>query len=114
MLREDCVINGKQTILSDSPGLEEFSEEKVFIQQIIDDADIILFVLDGKLEIGEQDIAIRDMIMQSGKKKNTILLVNKLDGKVYDKDVQILLADYYSLGFEELIPISSKEPSSRK
>lgn len=109
LLREEVTWSWQKVILVDSPWLERFSEEKEFIQQIIDESDVILFVVDGKVELGEQDIVIRDMILQSEKKKHVILLVNKLDGKVYGEDVQVLLADYYALGFETLIPLSAKE-----
>jgi predicted GTPase len=84
-------------MLVDSPGLEDFSEEQQFISQIIEEADLILFVVDGKVALGEQDMIIRNMILQASKKKRTIVLVNKLDGKVYGRNSDLLIAEYYEM-----------------
>jgi predicted GTPase len=54
-------------------------------------------VVDGKVALGEQDIVIRDMILQAQKKSRTIVLVNKLDGKVYGRAADMLIAEYYEM-----------------
>lgn len=48
LLREEKIINGRDVTLVDSPGLDTFAQELPFLQEIIDTADIILFVIDGK------------------------------------------------------------------
>jgi predicted GTPase len=96
-------------VLVDSPGLDDFKQEQTFIQEIIDEADLLLFVVDGKLEPGEQDYTIKEMIIKSGKNAQTILLVNKLDGHVHGKKTPLLLADWYALGFPHVLATSAKE-----
>jgi len=109
LLREDIEFGNKKAMLVDSPGLEDFSIEQQFISQIIQEADLLLFVVDGKVALWEQDIVIRDMILQANKKARTIVLVNKLDGKVYGRNVDLLIADYYVMWFSDVLAVSAKE-----
>jgi|GEM_PF-6318091 len=46
---------------------------------------------------------IHDMIMTSGKKEKTIFVVNKLEGNFIDKRYTLALADYYTLGYKEVV-----------
>lgn len=109
LLRERVVWWEEQLELVDSPGLDDFELEKWFIQQIIDEADILLFIVDGKEELGEQELHIKEMILQAQKKERTCLVVNKLDSKVYTQEVDMLLADYYSLWWSYVVPLSAKQ-----
>ena len=63
----------------DSPGLIDFTEELQFVQQIIDEADVLVFVVDGKVGIGAKEEQIAEMVMAAGKKDRTIFVVNKLE-----------------------------------
>ena len=45
----------------------------------IDEADLIVFVVDGRTELNQNDYLIRDILMKSGKK--VIVAANKLDNK---------------------------------
>ena len=67
----------------------------------IDEADIVLFVVDGRTELNQSDYMVRDILRKSNKK--VIVLVNKLDTK--DKDD--LALGFYELGFPIVIPISA-------
>jgi len=107
LLVEPTKIRGKSLMLCDSPGLEEFEQELVFIKQIIEEADILLFVVDGKLDVSEQDLRIKQEIISAGKKNKTVLVVNKLDAKVHK--AELILADYYALGFGRIVPLSAKQ-----
>lgn len=64
----------------DSPGLIDFHEELEFVQQIIQDSDMLFFVIDAKVGIGAKEEQIAGMIMAAGKKHKTVLVVNKLEG----------------------------------
>lgn len=97
LLREEAVIAGTPVTLIDSPGLEHFAQELPFLQEIIDTADVLLFVVDGKLSLSQQDEKIKEMIMQANKKSRTILVVNKLDAQVYSRKIVSLLSDFYAL-----------------
>jgi GTP-binding protein len=109
LLIDDGKIFETPVIVVDSPGLEHFGQEKMFIDQIIEMADILLFVVDRRQGVSPQEQEIAEMIFKSGKKAQTIVLVNKLENKVYQDTVYEFLADRYSLGFEEVMPISAKQ-----
>ena len=72
----------KSFFLIDTGGLDlghnDFKED-ILVQATfaIDEADIVLFVVDGKSELNENDYRIRDMLLKSG--KQVIVVVNKID-----------------------------------
>ena len=68
----------------------------------IDEADIILFVVDGLESISDSDKKIRNMLKKAG--KEVIVLVNKIDNS---KRVENIYA-YYELGFETVMPVSAE------
>ncbi len=109
LLEEKSIIHGKPVTLIDSPWMENVDEEMQFINLIIKESDILLFVVDGKAELSEQEYRIKDMILAAQKKKSTILVVNKLDAKVYSAEIDMLIADMYSLWFSEVVPISAEQ-----
>lgn len=109
LIAEQIKIDDKHyALLTDSPWLEKFEEEMFYIKQIIKDSDIIIFVVDGKTGLWANDQQIKDAIMKAWKKGNTIFAVNKLDGKVFWRDLTSLLSEYYSLWFETVLPIAAK------
>ena len=61
----------------------------------IDEADIVLFVVDGKEGLTSSDEIVRQLLMKSG--KPVIVVINKTDSKNF-KDHEY---DFYSLGFDE-------------
>ena len=89
---------GKVTFL-DSPGLHDFTEEVPFIQYIVDNSDLLLFVIDDVAGISAKEHYIFDYIIKTHSKKKVILVVNKLDKKwkAHDNDYDLALADYYAL-----------------
>jgi predicted GTPase len=87
---------GKVTFL-DSPGLLDFQEEWTYIKHIIDEADLILFVVDDKVGIGAKEQHIFGYIMDKNKKDKTILIVNKIDIKYKTNETDLALSDYYEL-----------------
>lgn len=91
----------------DSPGLMDFQDELAFLAQIIDEADILLFVVDGKQGYGRKEQEIHEMICRAGKFDHTILVVNKLDSKVYTADRHLMLAERYALGYKDIQGVSA-------
>ena len=84
-------------------GPENFNKEITIQASLaIDEADIIVFITDGKEELNRNDFVIRDMLMKSGKK--VILAVNKIDNKKRMDDIY----SFYELGFDNIIPISGE------
>ena len=99
---------GKVTFL-DSPGLLDFKEEEVLIKQIIDHSDLILFMIDDSVGITAKEQHIFSYIVEKNQKKNTILVVNKIDIKHKEKEYDLAVNEYYGLGFEHVIGISAKK-----
>ena len=82
---------------------EEFNDEIIIQANIaIEEAEIIVFVVDGLEELNQNDFVIRDILMKSGKR--VIVAVNKLDNFKREENIY----NYYELGFEEVLPVSGE------
>ena len=93
--------------LIDTGGIDvsdaKFNEEIIIQANIaIEEADIIIFVVDGLEELNQNDYVIRDILMKSGKR--VVVAVNKLDNVKREENIY----NYYELGFEEVIGISGE------
>ena len=85
-------------------GNESFNDEiKVQAELAIDEADIILFVVDGKEGITTNDLVVKEMLLKSG--KPVIVVINKVDSRLAKDNVY----DFYELGFEQYIAISGEQ-----
>ena len=83
-----------------------FNDEiRVQAELAIDEADVVVFVVDGKEGITPNDIEVRDILRKS--KKRVIVAINKIDSKSYLEHEY----DFYELGFDEFIPISGESGS---
>lgn len=96
----------KQIRIIDTGGLQlekqPFQEEiKMQVDLAIDEADVIVFVVDGQEGLTTDDHMIARLLYRSN--KPVLLAVNKID------DVQLAhnLYDFYALGFSEPIAVSS-------
>ena len=97
---------GKSFTLIDTGGIE--LANRPFQEQIrtqaniaIEEADIILFVTDGKLGVTSDDMMVAKMLQKV--KKPVLLLVNKIDEGLQAANA----AEFYSLGLGEPLPVSS-------
>lgn len=97
-----------QVIFADSPGLLDFKSERPFIKRIVDESDLVLFMIDDKVGITAKEQHIAQYIREKHKQAQTILIINKLDIKRKESQTGLAIADYYSLGFEHIIGISAK------
>lgn len=68
----------------------------------IDEADVIIFVVDGKEDITKNDYVIRDMLRKSG--KDVVVAVNKIDNENRVENIY----QFYELGFENVIGVSGE------
>ncbi len=93
----------------DSPGLLDFTEEEVLIKKIIDESDLILFVIDDSVGITAKEQHIISYIIAKKKRNNTILVINKIDIKHKEKDDDLAINEYYHLGFDYIVGISAKK-----
>ena len=68
----------------------------------IDEADVVVFIVDGKEGITLNDLVVRDILRRSNKK--IIVAINKVDNKKTLENVY----DFYELGFEHYIQVSGE------
>ena len=84
-------------------GKELFNSEiKVQAEIAIDEADVVVFVVDGTVGITQNDRVVRDILYKSNKK--VIVAINKVDNKIAKDNV----FDFYELGFEHYISVSGE------
>lgn len=84
---------------------EEMFNDSIKIQAelAIDEADLVLFVVDGKEGLTSNDYVIRDMLRKN--KKEVILIINKIDSKLFKEH----LYDFYELGFDKILEVSGEQ-----
>ena len=103
---QEATYNKKRFYLIDTGGIDaskmDFNKEiKMQAEIAIAEADIVVFIVDGKEGLTANDILIRDILRKSDKK--VVVAINKIDVK----DAQNNIYDFYELGFDTYIPISS-------
>ncbi len=102
-----CEWQGKYFTVVDTGGYIQNSDdvfEKEINKQIhiaLDEADVILFLVDGTSDITDLDDSIANILRKSN--KNILLVANKIDtfDKIYDTHI------YYRLGLGEVYSISA-------
>ena len=105
-LYEEVSYLNKPFYLVDTGGIdlgdEKFNDEiKMQAEIAINEADVVIFVVDAKDGITSNDLVVRDILRKSNKK--IIVAINKMDNKdSYDN-----IYDFYELGFNNYIPISA-------
>lgn len=104
----DCNWLNYNFTLIDTGGIEPDSSDVILSQMreqaqiAIDTADVIIFMVDVKQGLVDDDAKVADMLRRSG--KNVLLTVNKVDDfKKYEADVY----EFYNLGIGDPHPISS-------
>lgn len=86
-----------------SLGNDAFDKDIIMQAQLaIDEADLILFVVDGLNELDNNDLHISEMLHKT--KKEVIVVVNKLDNSKRKDNIY----NYYELGFSNVIGVSAE------
>ena len=103
---QETSYNNKKFYLVDTGGIDaskmKFNDEiKMQAEIAIKEADIVVFIVDGKEGLTSNDLMVRDLLRKSNKK--VIVAINKMD----NKEAQNHIYDFYELGFNTYIPISS-------
>ncbi len=99
-------FNGRDFIVIDTGGLET-DNEGVFtlmasqVRVAVMEADVVIFVVDGKAGINVSDELIAKELRQY--KKNIIVLVNKIDGR----PASDIISDFYKFGFANVYGIAA-------
>lgn len=103
---QEAKYNKKKFYLIDTGGIDvskmDFNTEiKMQAEIAIEEADVVVFIVDGKEGLTANDLVVRDLLRKSNKK--IIVAINKVDVK----NAQENIYDFYELGFDTYIPISS-------
>jgi len=101
----DAEWNGKKFKVIDTGGIEientTFQKEiQAQVEIAIDEATTIIFVLDIRTPISNDDLKIAQMLKKS--KKNVIVALNKAD----NQELMMNLYDFYELGFDTMFAVS--------
>jgi GTP-binding protein len=100
--------DSKPFLLVDTGGFEPETVDPMYLKMreqttlAIEEADIILFLMDGKQGLLPADIEVAQMLRSSG--KPILYAVNKVDGERHEA----LLTDFYRLGVANILPLSSQ------
>ena len=84
-------------------GKNDFNKDiKIQAEIAIDEADVVVFVVDGKNGLNSNDYVVRDILNKSNKK--VIVAINKIDNKKVIDNIY----DFYELGFDNYIQVSGE------
>ena len=97
--------NDKSFTVIDTGGIDlenaDFNTNiKMQAELAIDEADVIVFVVDGKEDLTQNDFEVRNMLMRT--KKKVVVAVNKIDNPEREDNIY----NFYELGFENIVTIS--------
>lgn len=98
---------GKRFHLIDTGGLEFGADDALMehvrhqVELAVDEADVIIFVVDGREGLMPSDEEVATWLHRSN--KPVVLAVNKADNRRLREEMY----EFYSLGFDEVIPISA-------
>jgi GTP-binding protein len=98
----------RQFLLVDTGGFEPETMDPMYMKMreqttlAVEEADIIIFLMDGREGLLPADVEVSHRLRASG--KPVIYAVNKVDGEKQEA----LLPDFYRLGIDVLFPLSSK------
>lgn len=100
---------GSTFTLIDTGGFEPVSKDRIFVQMreqcelAMEEADVILFVMDGREGLTPSDKEIAHLLRKQN--KSAFFIVNKIDGPKHEEKV----LDFYGLGVESLYPVSAED-----
>ena len=100
-------VGDRPYLVVDTGGLEPVAKEGIMFEmakqsrQAVDEADVVMFLVDGRAGCTPQDAIIAEQLRKTG--KPILLLVNKAEGMARAK----VTADFFELGLGEPLPISS-------
>jgi GTP-binding protein len=103
----DIEWGDKPFSLIDTGGFEPISKERIFLQMkeqcqlAIEEADLILFLMDGKDGLGPSDKEIASILRKQ--EKPVLHVVNKIDGPKHEEKV----FEFYGIGTERIFSISA-------
>ena len=102
----EASYQGKPFVLVDTGGIgvEDVAVDNLMSKQslhALDEASLVLFIVDGRTGTTPVDLDVADRLRRLGKR--VFIVVNKVDGL----DSDVACADFVSLGFADIFPISA-------
>ena len=100
-------VGERPYLVVDTGGLEPVAKDGIMYEmarqsrQAVDEADMVLFLVDGRAGCTPQDMIIADQLRKTG--KPLLLLVNKAEGMARAR----VTAEFFELGLGEPYPVSS-------
>jgi GTP-binding protein len=100
-------VGERPYLVVDTGGLEPVAKDGILYEmarqsrQAVDEADVVLFLVDGRAGCTPQDTIIAEQLRRTG--KPILLLVNKAEGMQRAR----VTTDFFELGLGEPLPISS-------
>lgn len=100
-------VGNKPYLVVDTGGFEPVAKEGIYhemarqTRQAVDEADAVLFVMDGRAGLTDQDRIIADELRRTGRK--IWLVVNKTEGMA----AELVTAEFHALGLGDPLPISA-------
>jgi GTP-binding protein len=107
----DCEYRGRSFRMIDTGGLVPSSQDRMFglireqSRRAIEEADAVIFVLDGREGLTPVELEIMDLLRKAS--KPLFVAINKIDTPKSDS----LVGDFYALGVEALYPLSAEHSS---
>ena len=103
---QETSYNNKRFYLIDTGGIDatkmDFNQEiRMQAEIAIQEADVVVFIVDGKEGLTANDLIVKDILRKANKR--VVVAINKMD----IKEAQDNIYDFYELGFDTYIPISS-------
>lgn len=106
-LYEDSEWNGRQFTLIDTGGIDTVDKDHILknvrlqAEIAIEESDLILFMVDASVGVTQEDETVAQILRKSD--KTVIVVANKV------KDFEDLMPvyEFYSLGFEHVVPIAA-------
>ena len=100
-------IEGREVLLVDTGGLDPEAEQGIpaavrrQVRQVVEQAAVILFVVDAREGVLPLDLAIAELLRRAG--SQVVVVANKAD----TPKVEAAATDFHRLGFAEVLPTSA-------
>jgi GTP-binding protein len=107
LYEETTLMDQRRVLLVDTGGIEPHTKDDLLTSMrrqtmvAVEEAAVILFVVDGKAGIVPADEEVADMLRRSG--RPVVVVVNKVDGP----DQEDLASEFWSLGLQTLVTVSA-------
>ncbi|MCK5903172.1 MAG: ribosome biogenesis GTPase Der [Cocleimonas sp.] len=99
--QRDYLVIDTGGLSGDDVGIDEYMAAQTWMA--VDEADVILFIVDGRQGLTAADNMVAERLRREG--KQVYLLVNKIDSV----DPEQACAEFYQLGFSSVFPIAATQ-----